>query len=621
MGSCNNSRPLPSRLLWPVVLFAIPLSLLVVTDVLLQGSLWAPPLSRSGTTRDDGLEAVRPGLLYELRLTGTYASNKTFVRVPVTDLMALAGRPVRAVLMYDYGPCFWVANGTVVSGRTGGEFVWCSSIVGQLLDAGRAVYVTNTSRLAKRLVAGAHARGNPIVTIAHWGWQEIAVSAHKSGKNAPVRAIGADCVLKMNYWGTMEPTEVWPGDLKRYISLYPLESERRVGADKKDREQTWSCGERGKKSGGAATAVVTATAATVRSSQQTAGVNTGVGLGDQFTRCASDLGSGGGGGSGGGEHLAALRARVQGSAVDAQLWRMVRAQLPPGSAWLQVGSGGSNTSTGGAGALRRKHAAAVAMAMAGPPPAPSAYYVIYGKWGVVKGMDPAKKVSPIFKNESLWEALGRKKLRGVVLTCDKSLAATLRAPGEPHWLCLEADSVFKRPPFYHLLLASAALLLGVGAPYLSTTPFEAMACGTPAVLPAGQHNFLDKCGGGGGTAGGGGSDLFHSVRSADEALRAVDAAVARQRAGTGTSSSSGAGIGSGVAGIFAGMKRDFVDLLDEVEGACKRSVHDGGGANTNTSATPRARRRDPLPQRTSVVSYLITSLMGLGKKRVADDDV
>ena len=128
----------------------------------------------------------------------------------------------------------------------------------------------------------------------------------------------------MNYWGTLKPTEVWPGELKRYISLYPLNGEKVVSHGEK--EQSWSCGERkqpmggllpvGSGSGGngssknsniagtattastttfstasistasTSTSTSTSTTTTTRSSQLTAGVNTGIGLGDQFTRYA-----------------------------------------------------------------------------------------------------------------------------------------------------------------------------------------------------------------------------------------------------------------------------------------------------------------------------------------------
>jgi hypothetical protein len=73
------------------------------------------------------------------------------------------------------------------------------------------------------------------------------------------------------------------------------------------------------------------------------------------------------------------------------------------------------------------------------------------------------------------------------------------------------------------------------------------------------------------------------------------------------------------------MKRDFLDLLDEVEDTCQRSsARDSNATHAAAAATPRAhrvpvgRRRDP--PHTSILSYLVTSLM-FGHRRAADDDV
>ena len=87
-------------------------------------------------------DIVRPGLLYEVRLSSKYAVNKTFLRIPVTNLTRITSHPTqRVIIMYDYGPCFWVANGTHVHGRTGGEFVWCSSIMGQVQHTTRPIQI------------------------------------------------------------------------------------------------------------------------------------------------------------------------------------------------------------------------------------------------------------------------------------------------------------------------------------------------------------------------------------------------------------------------------------------------------------------------------------------------
>jgi hypothetical protein len=39
----------------------------------------------------------------------------------------------------------------------------------------------------------------------------------------PISAIGKNCLIKMNAWGTKNPTELWPGSLKRYLTIYPVE--------------------------------------------------------------------------------------------------------------------------------------------------------------------------------------------------------------------------------------------------------------------------------------------------------------------------------------------------------------------------------------------------------------
>ena len=542
------------------------------------------------------ISSIRHGLLYELRLTSTYAVNKTFVRIPITNMTHIAiNRQQKVVLMYDYGPCFWVANGTSVHGRTGGEFVWCSSILGQLLDTGRTVYVTNTSALAKRLSKSAHMQGTSLITIAHWGWQEIALSTHKTGRNHPVKSIGSDCLIKMNYWGTMQPTEVWPGQLKRYISLYPLEQEKVVAG--REKEQVWSCGRRKVANSSSINALSSVSSGSGsggsinRATNSTAGVNTGVGLGDQFTHCGSDLPRGNLSPTGdmAGETspsrastiIKLLQHRIQTSPADRQLWELIRGQLSVESEWYKATASLSLNKTASSSSLVsvdrtiRIRKSTVRQAMSdgtttsasasasvtanATPTTPTPYYIIYGKWGVVKRMTADKKVFPMFRNSTLWTSLSQgikgTGLRGVVLTCDdKTLFPTLKASPDL-FLCVHPESIFKRAPLYNLLLERASFLLGVGAPYLSTTPYEAMACQTKVVLPVGQHNFLDKCGGGGsgngsgsssssrsvasGSSGGsgnvgvsvgmgvvsvakeGGVQLFHSVQSSDELLRVV----------------------------------------------------------------------------------------------------
>jgi hypothetical protein len=94
---------------------------------------------------------VKTGELYILSLSSSYANNKTFTRTLVQRTSRIL-QSTNALIIYDIGPCFWVAQGGLVYGRTGGEYVWCQSLIGQVIELRKEVFVTNSSTVAKHLV-------------------------------------------------------------------------------------------------------------------------------------------------------------------------------------------------------------------------------------------------------------------------------------------------------------------------------------------------------------------------------------------------------------------------------------------------------------------------------------
>ena len=208
-----------------------------------------------------------PDLLYQMKLNSKYAKNMTFIRTVITNVSSMSWHQVhesqlshlKTVIIYDNGPCFWVATGRSAKNGSGGESIWCSSIIGQLLDQDRYVYVTVDPSIAMILTMNAHQYGHGVITIAHWGWRHIAISKTplpQHLRNPPLAIMGGiDCILKMNYWGTKVPTELWPGNLKHYISPYPLLDNHVDGC---------------------------------RGSKEEGGYNTAIGFGDQFLHCGDE---------------------------------------------------------------------------------------------------------------------------------------------------------------------------------------------------------------------------------------------------------------------------------------------------------------------------------------------
>ena len=102
----------------------------------------------------------------------------------------------------------------------------------QLLDMNRIVYVTNTSKIAKRLSLITRENNHvmsPAVTIAHWGWQEIALTTHKTGKVPPLLRYCCD-IYPLSHISTpffyIYPLSPWcpktVNPLSLHIYMYPL---------------------------------------------------------------------------------------------------------------------------------------------------------------------------------------------------------------------------------------------------------------------------------------------------------------------------------------------------------------------------------------------------------------
>lgn len=126
-------------------------------------------------------------------------------------------------IIFDKGPCYWVAEGTPVHGRSGGEYVWCKSILTRMTHLGRDFLVTHSSRAAKSLSVFLHMNGQKAITLTHWGWQDVALPRKKGVKSSPPeKSIGANCVMSLQAWGCDEPDTIWPGSLDRYLTIYPV---------------------------------------------------------------------------------------------------------------------------------------------------------------------------------------------------------------------------------------------------------------------------------------------------------------------------------------------------------------------------------------------------------------
>ena len=105
------------------------LVLVLVINVVVIG-VYTRPNSKSN------VKNIESGELFVLSLSSSYSKNHTFIRTSIYDTAQIL-ESNKAVVIYDKGPCYWVAQGVLVYGRTGGEYVWCQSVIAQLIELGR----------------------------------------------------------------------------------------------------------------------------------------------------------------------------------------------------------------------------------------------------------------------------------------------------------------------------------------------------------------------------------------------------------------------------------------------------------------------------------------------------
>ena len=123
----------------------------------------------------DGIPNDSVGELYLMGLSSSYSRNQTFIITAISSTSEIL-HSEHPLIIYDYGPCFWIAESGQLGGRTGGEAIWCKSLIGQLTDMGLSVFITNSSMVAKKLSYITHISRRNVITIAHWGWQGISKS-------------------------------------------------------------------------------------------------------------------------------------------------------------------------------------------------------------------------------------------------------------------------------------------------------------------------------------------------------------------------------------------------------------------------------------------------------------
>ena len=164
------------------------LVLVLVINVVVIG-VYTRPNSKSN------VKNIEIGELYVLGLSSSYSKNHTFIRTSIYDTAQIL-ESNKAVVIYDKGPCYWVAQGVLVYGRTGGEYVWCQSVIAQLIELGREVYITNSPQIAKTLTHTSHQKGKGTILFSHWGWQDITEESSIFNDNTmrlPQVEVGRDC--------------------------------------------------------------------------------------------------------------------------------------------------------------------------------------------------------------------------------------------------------------------------------------------------------------------------------------------------------------------------------------------------------------------------------------------
>ena len=430
----------------------------------------------------DGIPNDSVGELYLMGLSSSYSRNQTFIITAISSTSEIL-HSEHPLIIYDYGPCFWIAESGQLGGRTGGEAIWCKSLIGQLTDMGLSVFITNSSMVAKKLSYMTHIRRRNVITIVHWGWQGISKSNwnfrfwKRIVERVPVDSININCLIKMNFWGTKVPTEIWPGSLKRYLTVYPEESlsvgrkitykEIEKYADYRIRKHDDDVDENNQ--------------------------NTASGLGDQFSKCGSDDKH---------YHSARILKDTQNvnskniSAIDMKILNLILNTYESSDVQNVLNNSknthirknkekynhnGNNSYNNDSNIVNMKKNHQFYKKNI-------AYYIIFGKFGFLVKVD---KISKILRNEKLWDGRGPLgSLIGIILNCDDDLFTVLNTT-KNRFTCLDNKSIFKTTPYYNLLIKNAVFVLGLGVPILSTTPFEALICNIPVIMPVGQHAFLD----------------------------------------------------------------------------------------------------------------------------------
>jgi hypothetical protein len=350
--------------------------------------------------------------LYIINRPSLQSSERfSIARVPSDSSRILES--TNPLILFDRGPCFWVAQGAPVHDRTGGEYIWCKSILARLVRLGKEVFVTNSSKIAMDMSMIAHKNGHHAITISHWGWQEI-VAMKFFGNSLPVPAIGRDCLIKMNAWGTDKPVEVWPGSLRRYLTIYPGAKDVR----------------------------------------------------DLFDHCGHE------------NFKAADAMRDIHLNGDSALDLMIMDYIISDSHAVGYKVRGAHPYQEKE-SLSRNYTSHFRA---------SQYFIVFGKFGPVAKVE---KISHTVRNSLLWNHLRNTGMKAIMLHCNETVFEALGVPAD-YFLCLEKTSIFKKKPYYNLLINKAQFVLGLGVPISSTTPFDSLACNTSVILPDGQHTFLEN---------------------------------------------------------------------------------------------------------------------------------
>lgn len=416
----------------------------------------------------DKVHFVGKDELYIINRPSWQSSDRySIAQVPLDSSRILES--TNPLIIFDRGPCFWVAQGSPVHERTGGEYIWCQSIISRLVRFGNEVFVTNSSKVAMDMSMIAHKNGHHAITISHWGWQEI-VAWKIFGNRLPVSAIGTDCLIKMNFWGTDKPIEVWPGSLRRYLTVYP-------GPDGN--------------SNGAATGVKAARKSSIVTE------NTASAFGDQFNHC-------------GHESFKAADAMKDihlngNSALDLRIL-------------MDFFAGDSHARGHQRRGVLQHHGKSNISGTNSSQSMASQYFIVFGKFGPVAKVE---KISPTVQDNELWKHLHNTGMKAIMLHCNETVFEALGVPAS-YFICLEKTSIFKKKPYYNLLLSKAQFVLGLGVPILSTTPFDALACNTSVILPDGQHTFLEE--------NSKGVTQFYHADSSEKLITAVDVVIKSNRA-------------------------------------------------------------------------------------------